>query len=119
MWRLGRVVVARSPKRRRGSRLSAATVSVPAMTTGRAVGLSVRDHMRIQLADSNRGPWLQRAGRVRHELGETETAMWVRVNALLDDPAAVAAHPMEIARLRRRRDAQRAQRAQRRLQDAS
>lgn len=85
------------------------------MTTGRAVALSVRDHMRIQLADSNRGPWLQRSGRIRWVLGETETAMWIRINVLLDDPAAVAAHPMETARLRRRRDAQRAQRSAARL----
>lgn len=73
--------------------------------------LTVRDQMRLRLADENRGPWLQRAGRIRDELGESETAMWVRVNQLLEDPAAVAAMPQTVARLRRKRDAQRAARS--------
>lgn len=80
------------------------------MTDG-ADRLSVRDAMRLRLADQNRGAWLQRAGRIRDELGESETAMWVRVNQLLEDPAAVAAMPVECARLRRKRDAQRAARS--------
>lgn len=73
----------------------------------------VRDLMRIRLADQNRGPWYQRAGRIRDELGESETAMWVRVNLLLEDPAAVAAMPVECARLRRKREMQRAARTMR------
>lgn len=76
--------------------------------------LTVRDSMRLRLADSNRGAWFQRAGRIRDELGESETAMWVRVNQLLEDPAAVAVMPAECARLRRKRDAQRAARSSRR-----
>lgn len=69
--------------------------------------LSIRDQMRIRLADENRGTWAQRAGRIRWELGESETAMWVRVGQLLEDSEAIAAFPMETARLRRRIEAQR------------
>lgn len=36
--------------------------------------LTVRDHMRLTMADQNRGPWFTRAGRVRDLLGESETA---------------------------------------------
>lgn len=83
------------------------------MRRERAGVLSVRDAMRIRLADQNRGPWYQRAGRIRDELGESETSMWVRVNQLLEDPAAVAAMPVECARLRRKRETQRAARTMR------
>lgn len=73
--------------------------------------LAVRDAMRLTMADENRGQWFTRAGRVRDELGESETAMWVRVHELLDDPAAVEAMPAVVARLRRKRAAQAAARS--------
>lgn len=77
--------------------------------------LSVRDTMRIRLADTSRGNWFQRAGQIRDQLGESETEMWMTVNRLIDDPVAVAAMPVECARLRRKRDKQKAARSQARL----
>ncbi len=75
--------------------------------------LAVRDAMRLTMADENRGQWFTRAGRVRDELGESETAMWVRVHELLENPDAMAALPVTVARLKRKRAAQVAARSAR------
>lgn len=44
------------------------------------------------------------------ELGMTPTRYYARLNALLDDPAAWAADPLTVGRLRRLRDARHRQR---------
>lgn len=99
-------------RRADGTGLSAVSGMLTIVTTA-ADTLSVRDRMRLRMADENRGAWLQRAGRIRHELGESETEMWMHVHRLLEDPAAVAAMPQTVGRLRRKREAQRAVRSMR------
>lgn len=72
--------------------------------------LTVRDHMRVRLAAEARGQWFQRAGRIRFELGESETLFAAAVDRLIDDAEVVAAYPVETARLRRLRSARKAAR---------
>lgn len=47
---------------------------------------------------------------VREELGLSPTRYYQRLNALLDDPAALAHDPVTVNRLRRRRETLRARR---------
>lgn len=73
--------------------------------------MTVRDHMTIRLAAT---PYRYPAARetdARHELGMSPVAFHRHVNALLDDPDALAAMPSEVGRLRRLRDRRRAARA--------
>ena len=52
---------------------------------------------------------------IRAETGLTPTAAYARLAQLLEDPAAEAAHPTLVRRLRRLRDARRAVRSPARL----
>lgn len=69
--------------------------------------LSVRDHMAIQFASATYKFPAVRATQVREQLGWSEPVFWRRINHLLDDPAALAAYPMDVRRLRRLRDLRR------------
>lgn len=51
--------------------------------------------------------------RALHLLGMSATRYYQRLNVLIDEPAAEAAHPTLVRRLRRLRDARRAQRTRR------
>lgn len=75
---------------------------------GRMEPLTVREHMALTLATTRYKYAAVRDGRVRDELGWGATALWARVNALLDDPRAEVARPVEVRRLRRLREARRA-----------
>lgn len=68
------------------------------------------DNRVLELAgrDYRRPGSLDRAARA--ELDLSPIAFWQRLNALLDDPEALAAAPMLVRRLRRRREAATAQR---------
>lgn len=66
--------------------------------------LTVRDHMALRLAGATYRSPGRRDADVREQLGWTPTAFWARVDALLDDPAALAAYPQDVARLRRLRE---------------
>lgn len=52
---------------------------------------------------------------IRDEFDLTATAYYARLTHLLDDPAAIAAQPQLVARLRRVRDGQRRLRTPRRV----
>lgn len=76
-----------------------------------AAQLSVRDAMTVATADTLRGTYLQRGGTIRWLFSETPEAFYLRVNRLIDEPAAVAVLPMECSRLRRLREARRVARS--------
>ena len=65
-------------------------------------GLDVKSHMRLRLAADHAPGHL-----IRWQLGESEWIMAAHVSRLLDDPAALAAEPVIVNRLRRLRDARR------------
>lgn len=69
--------------------------------------LTVRDHMAIRLAAARYKFEGARATAVREELRMSAPRFWQYVNALLDDPAALEAYPLDVRRLRRLRDARR------------
>lgn len=66
----------------------------------------------LRILDSAHLPWVRRE-RVAAELGMMSVQLHQRLNALLDDPAAMEARPQIVARLRRVRDARRAARSRR------
>ncbi|WP_193613179.1 DUF3263 domain-containing protein [Nocardioides lijunqiniae] len=80
------------------------------MTTWGA-GLTVREHMTLQLAGQRFAFEGVRVTRARDELGYSETRFWQVVDALLEHPGALAAHPSLVRRLQRVRDARRAARS--------
>lgn len=69
--------------------------------------ISVRDHMAIRLAAAHYRHPGRRDADVHHELGMSPVLFWRHVNALLDRPNALAAHPLEVRRLIRLRDRRR------------
>lgn len=76
--------------------------------------LTVRDHMTLQLAAA---PYKYAGARetdVREQLGMSMPIYARHLDVLLDDPAALAAYPLDVKRLRRLRDARRRARAARR-----
>ncbi|WP_051486249.1 DUF3263 domain-containing protein [Nocardioides sp. J54] len=73
--------------------------------------LTVRDHMAIRLAAASYRYAGARESDVRHQLGWSMPVFARHVNVLLDRPAALAAYPVEVKRLRRIRDARRRVRA--------
>lgn len=73
--------------------------------------LSVRDQMTLRLAAASyRYPAVREADALE-QLGMSAPIFWRHVNTLLDSPAALAALPREVNRLRRIRDARRRARA--------
>lgn len=70
--------------------------------------LTVRDHMALRLAATpyRRHP-ARRESDVHEQLGWSATVFWAHVNALIDHSDAIAAYPLETARLRRLRDRRR------------
>ncbi len=70
----------------------------------------VKDHMRLRLAGTPYRYPAQREADALEQLGENATTFWMRVDRLLDDPEAVAAHPQIVGRLRRLREARAAAR---------
>ena len=83
---------------------------------GRSVGamLTVRDHMTLQLAAATYKYAGARETHVREQLGMSMPIYTRHLDVLLDDPAALAAYPLEVKRLRRLRDARRRTRSARR-----
>ncbi|MFG2194630.1 DUF3263 domain-containing protein [Streptomyces sp. NPDC048639] len=80
------------------------------MTRGESGGLSDRD--RAVLAVERRswsGPGAKERA-IRERLGLSSTRYYQLLNALLDDPHALAHDPVTVNRLRRVRDARRANR---------
>ena len=73
--------------------------------------LAIRDRMRLQLAADLRGSYWQRNGTIRYVLGDTPTALSLRVTELLTDSAAWEAEPALCGRLVRLRAARKAARA--------
>ncbi|MFD5321187.1 DUF3263 domain-containing protein [Streptomyces sp. NPDC127098] len=75
-----------------------------------AEGLSARDRaiLAVERASWPRAGAKERA--IRERLGISPTRYYQRLNALLDDPAALAHDPVTINRLRARRARQRATR---------
>ena len=73
--------------------------------------MSPRDHMTLRLATARYRYPGARESDARDQLGLSPTLFWRHVNALLDDPEALAAMPAEVHRLRRLRDARRRARA--------
>ncbi len=74
-------------------------------------GLTVREHMTLQLAAQTYGP--REAVRVtsaRVELGYTEPRFWQVVDHLIDQPAGLAAYPALVHRLQRLREQRRSRR---------
>lgn len=76
--------------------------------------LTVRDHMTIRLAAATYKYAGARETDIRDQLGMSMTVFGRHLSALLDEPAALAAHPLEVKRLRRLRDARRRTRSARR-----
>lgn len=74
-------------------------------------GLTVKDHMTLDLE----AQWFKYAGAketvVRDLFNESSTRYYQRLNRLLDQPAAMAAYPMVVKRLRRLREARRRERS--------
>ncbi|MEV6674104.1 DUF3263 domain-containing protein [Streptomyces sp. NPDC051162] len=84
--------------------------SVSSGPDGREPGLSARD--RDVLALERRtwpGPGAKERA-IREDLGLTPTRYYQLLNALLDDPAALAHDPVTVNRLRRLREARRERR---------
>ncbi len=73
--------------------------------------LTVKQHTALRLASKRYKFEGARETDVMVELGMTITRFWQFVNALLDNPEALAAHPVEVGRLRRLRDQRRAARS--------
>lgn len=69
--------------------------------------LTVRDHMTLTLAASRYKYPAAREADAFDQLGMSAAVFWRRVNALVDQPDAIAAYPMECRRLRDLRDARR------------
>ena len=80
------------------------------MTTTTA-GLTVRDHMTLRLAAAPYRYPARREADALDLLGLRPTPFWAAVDRLLDHPAALAAYPADVHRLRRLRDARRRQRS--------
>lgn len=78
-------------------------------------GLSVRDHMILELEQS----WWRYEGRkytvISSRFSMTPTRYYQALNALIDRPVAEAAYPLLVRRLRRLREERRVQRSGRRL----
>lgn len=70
-------------------------------------GLTVRDHMALQLAGQTFRYDAVRVTRARDELGYSETRFWQVVDHLIDQPAALAAYPALVHRMQRLRDQRR------------
>lgn len=81
--------------------LSAGDVSLSGMS------LPVRSHMTLHLAAARYAHPGRRDADVRELLGWTPTTFWAHVDRLLDDPAALAAYPQDVSRLRRLRERRR------------
>lgn len=101
----------RRDQRRRERGLSVAGGTLDGMN------LTVRDHMTI----AGEAHWWKYAGAkdayIRETFSETPTAYYARLNRLLDDPAAEAAYPVLVRRLRRLRDSRRQGRRESRSPD--
>lgn len=75
--------------------------------------LTVREHMTFDIAGRRYRYEARRVADIRDQLGMSETRFWQVLDALLDRPAAEAAHPTSVRRLRRLRAQRRALRSQR------
>lgn len=69
--------------------------------------LSDRDRQILALAAAHYRHPAKREADARDQLGLSPVAFWVAVDRILDDPAAMAAEPMIVKRLRRLREARR------------
>ncbi|WP_418061801.1 DUF3263 domain-containing protein [Pimelobacter simplex] len=69
--------------------------------------LSVRDHMTLRLASAHYRYPARREADVHELLAMSPTLFWRHVHTLLDSPAALAAYPREVNRLRRLREQRR------------
>lgn len=73
--------------------------------------LTVKDHMTL----TSEQHWWRHAGSkdtyIRETFSETPTGYYARLNTLLDSPAAEAAYPLLVRRLRRLRETRRTTRA--------
>ncbi|MCD4535623.1 DUF3263 domain-containing protein [Nocardioides sp. cx-169] len=74
-------------------------------------GLSDREHKTLQLEAVRFKHAGVKVGRIRELFGESETRYYARLDALLDEPAAVAAYPAVVRRLIRLRQARRVARS--------
>lgn len=77
--------------------------------------LTVRDHMTIRIAAATYKYAGARETDVREQLGMSMPIYGRHLDRLLDQPAAIAAYPLEVKRLRRLRDARRRTRSARRI----
>jgi hypothetical protein len=75
-----------------------------------ADGLSARDAAVLDIAAGNWTAAGPRERAIRERLGMSPTAYFQLLNALLDDPRALAHDPVTVNRLRREREARREQR---------
>lgn len=69
--------------------------------------LTTQQHQVLDLAAARYAFPGRRVADIHATLGWTETRFWQAVNALLDDPAALAERPGDVRRLRRLREARR------------
>lgn len=76
--------------------------------------LPIRDHTTIRLAAATYKYLGARETDIREQLGMSMPIYARHLDVLLDDPAALAAYPLEVKRLRRLRDARRRVRSVRR-----
>lgn len=77
--------------------------------------LTVRDHQTLQLAFAHFAYPAVRAARALDELGYSETRFWQVVRHLLEQPAAEAAYPADVRRLRRLHETRARQRSMRQV----
>lgn len=78
------------------------------------MSLTVRDHQTLRLAFAPYKYPGARESDAHDQLGMSPVTFHRHVNALLDDPEALAVYPLEVKRLRRLRDARRRTRSARR-----
>lgn len=90
--------------------MSGESTEVPGPEGASAGGLGERDRAVLALERRSwSGPGAKERA-IRERLGISPTRYYQLLNALLDDPRALAHDPVTVNRLRRRRDAKRARR---------
>ena len=77
--------------------------------------LIIKDQMTLELEGRRYKYTGAKAAAIRETFGESSTRYYQRLNALLDDPAALALAPLLVRRLRRLRDERRGARSEVRL----
>lgn len=73
--------------------------------------LTVRDHMTLSFEGRHWRFPAAKDSAIREQFGETPTRYYQRLNALLDNAAALGEYPTTVRRLQRLRDARRGRRS--------